>query len=409
MEDTAADRLKSQTGTLHNKTLQNNNNNNNASYYINETVLQLRAHPPPLNTIVASKNQITGSVEWLLDFSIIGFAKCGTSFLKSWLSKSPSVYMDDREIPGFALQRPGAVAEHFYNVVLSSSENNNNNSIPQKIGMKSPSDISSTQALTYYHQFFPNTKLIVLLRHPVLWFQSFYNFRYRNIIHRSNNNNSNPHLATTKYSSSSSSSLHRPSAPPMLPPDLLIGSCWKGKAYANSSYSCHPESDKGCDTKKHTVCTNQARFHQVISRLGLTPLSSKEWDLLDHHTMTIVPQHNSVLFIELTQLWYDESENSTNSQVQSVLQQFIGLTDLPPLPTYHVPYERVDDDDGDDVGEIDICNDMYRDLRKLLVSHGQRASEWIVDYLLQSDRVIVSNRDEFIHLMQQWKLDPCVS
>ena len=116
MEDTAADRLKSRPEASH--------TNANASYF-NETVLQIRAHPPSLNSIFVGKAQVTGPVEWLLAFSIIGFAKCGTSFLQYWLSKSPLVYMDPGEKTGFPLQHPGSMAQHFYQVI---SENKGNQS-----------------------------------------------------------------------------------------------------------------------------------------------------------------------------------------------------------------------------------------------------------------------------------------
>jgi hypothetical protein len=49
-----------------------------------------------------------------------------------------------------------------------------------KMGIKCPCDLEANLALANYRQFFPNTKFIVGLRHPILPFQSFYNFRITN-------------------------------------------------------------------------------------------------------------------------------------------------------------------------------------------------------------------------------------
>eukprot|EP00980_Cylindrotheca_fusiformis_P028874 scaffold22664_cov125-Cylindrotheca_fusiformis.AAC.3 len=48
------------------------------------------------------------------------------------------------------------------------------------MGIKCPRDLEVDLALENYNKFFPATKFIVGLRHPILWFQSFYNFRIAN-------------------------------------------------------------------------------------------------------------------------------------------------------------------------------------------------------------------------------------
>lgn len=49
-----------------------------------------------------------------------------------------------------------------------------------RMGIKCPRDLEVDIALNNYNRFFPATKFIVGLRHPILWFQSFYNFRITN-------------------------------------------------------------------------------------------------------------------------------------------------------------------------------------------------------------------------------------
>lgn len=49
-----------------------------------------------------------------------------------------------------------------------------------QMGIKCPTNLEVDLALQNYNKFFPTTKFIVGLRHPILWFESFYNFRITN-------------------------------------------------------------------------------------------------------------------------------------------------------------------------------------------------------------------------------------
>lgn len=49
-----------------------------------------------------------------------------------------------------------------------------------RMGIKCPTNLEVDLALSNYRKFFPETKFIVGLRHPVRWFESFYNFRITN-------------------------------------------------------------------------------------------------------------------------------------------------------------------------------------------------------------------------------------
>ncbi len=48
------------------------------------------------------------------------------------------------------------------------------------MGIKCPADMYNPLALDNYRTFFPDTKFIVGVRNPILWFESFYNFRVQN-------------------------------------------------------------------------------------------------------------------------------------------------------------------------------------------------------------------------------------
>jgi hypothetical protein len=126
---------------------------------------------PRLERFVQGWN-ITGDVSWLLDFAIIGFPKAGTSTLMLYLeNQTESVHMfhHERCEMGWNQHVPLLVDLHKYY-----------QGPHVKMGIKCPRDLEVDLALSNYHTYFPRTKFIVGIRHPIQWFQSFYNFRITN-------------------------------------------------------------------------------------------------------------------------------------------------------------------------------------------------------------------------------------
>jgi hypothetical protein len=69
----------------------NNNDNSNKNSTISTIISATsRRRRPPLDQLVQG-DAITGNVSWLLDFAILGHAKCATTFLSSWFREHPSV------------------------------------------------------------------------------------------------------------------------------------------------------------------------------------------------------------------------------------------------------------------------------------------------------------------------------
>jgi hypothetical protein len=58
----------------------------------NNTVI--RSRRPPLDKLVKG-DEITGDVSWLLDFAILGHAKCATTFLSGWFREHPNVQVSE--------------------------------------------------------------------------------------------------------------------------------------------------------------------------------------------------------------------------------------------------------------------------------------------------------------------------
>jgi hypothetical protein len=110
------------------------------------TVSLLRADPPPLQTLIQqrsnhnnkhitmpddqvinssyasiapTKRGIIGNVDWMLDFAIVGFAKCGTSHLKAWLNISQSTIIIPGEVTGMAVNQPTLVVKRLYGAITT--------------------------------------------------------------------------------------------------------------------------------------------------------------------------------------------------------------------------------------------------------------------------------------------------
>ena len=106
-----------------------------------------------------------------LDFAIIGFPKTGTSFLLEVLGAHPEITMPPKEF--CAIHHADGDNE------LSGWIENQSAYQPygQKYGIKCPTMIRVTNAIENLMKVSDETRLVVGVRHPVLWFQSFYNYR----------------------------------------------------------------------------------------------------------------------------------------------------------------------------------------------------------------------------------------
>jgi hypothetical protein len=205
-----------------------------------------------------------------------------------------------------------------------------------------------------YAKYFPRTKLIVGIGHPVLWFESLYNFRVSNVPWKT-----------------------------MLPTSKLT---------------------KGCPSGSQGVCAWRANVHDLLARLGKTPLSSpSELNLLSLSLKPVQSNVGPVFLYDMSQLSKDEFKKD--------LQIFLGLADdMPPLPNIdtsgrftHIASGKLQSNSR----LIDICNPEHDDIRSALMEKARRASVWIRSYFLKSDEVFVSNRQSLEASLLSWMCDPC--
>jgi hypothetical protein len=145
---------------------------------------QGRPPRPPLESIVQGWN-VTGDVSWLLHFAIVGFPKCGTSSLMFHLQNHPQIQIHSDERCDMSFNQHVKLIRDLYHDFPADTGNNVTVTVanidtnmtheyeyeyPYRRGIKCPLDLENPQlAMPHYHEYFPATKFIVGIRHPVLW------------------------------------------------------------------------------------------------------------------------------------------------------------------------------------------------------------------------------------------------
>ena len=329
---------------------------------------------PPLNSLIGDLHQnVTGDVQFLLDFAIVGFGKCGTTALIDWLDAHPEINTIEKEALHLSRHRPALMVQKLYQMKVESlllpeavtkaniTTTINNNMLQ---GFKNPSDVRRPESMAYLRQYWPQTKLIITVRHPVRWFQSLYNF----LLHEMGR--------SQKF-------LHG---------HPLIGGPHKNTAYAH---------------------TGKGEFHAILSLLGKTEMvEEEELELLKGFLREEEIQDwplrlpNKIFFLDTLQM---ADTNETRAALfRKDLQDFLGLKrELPPVPHVRPGKERKAAN-HDDFKKIDICRPENEELRQELMRISEKASLWIRKYFLNSPDVIVSSRNYLEEIFATtWLQDPC--
>jgi hypothetical protein len=224
-------------------------------------------------------------------------------------------------------------------------------------GFKCPGHFSY-QYLRYFRRYFTNARIIVGVRHPIRWFESFYNFLARK------GHDDLPH------------------------PNKLIGQC------------------KNHDHKG--FCTDRAQFHQHLAKFGKTNLrdpGERALLRLPRKSKNFLRTSNPIFLYDMGQI-YDA--NATRlEQFKVDLQHFLRLKT--PLPDSSNAADKTTTSRAKKK-VLNICLPEYEPVRKELLAIGTRASMWIRMYFMQlpPEEVTISSPHFFADLVREWKVDPCL-
>ena len=232
-------------------------------------------------------------------------------------------------------------------------------------GVKCPKQITSLNA---FSQYIPKTLIIVGIRHPILFFQSFWNMML--------DSNSSRIRGKTPYD--------------------FMNHC--------------KEKQRGCNSEcpiPGLICLHRTRFHLHLARIGKTSLNHTERELLAPDDkdggIKLTNRHirNPIFLYEQHQL------NQNNTWVELAR-------------TLKVPYINHDIHANDNTKRkkisrkrINICDAQYDDFRSRIMPHAYNMSKWLCDYLVpvamdeNRDDVIIPDAENFCTSVKSYKDDPC--
>ncbi|KAL7581390.1 hypothetical protein ACA910_021980 [Epithemia clementina (nom. ined.)] len=318
------------------------------SIHANKTTTNKRVSPADY---YLHGNTIVGDVSHLLDFAILGFSKTATSYLKDWLRQQTShISISSLEVCYLNKKQGSNLIHHLVDTLDETKLR----------GFKCPSHFTRP-SLEWYRQYFPRTKLIVGLRHPVSWFESFYNFRIRH----------------PKYPNNATIQLP--------PPAELIGRC---------------------RLESQGLCTYNAQFHRQLARMARTPLNATERAMLhlDRSDLLGLGSHrvdNPVFVYEITQI------RQNAAQFAADMATFLGLPQpLKPFLEKKVS-SRALQEQAEKKKAIQICEPQYDAIRQELMQISIEASDWILGYFMPQVTITTSPTSSFVKAIQAWKQDPC--
>ena len=231
-----------------------------------------------------------------------------------------------------------------------------NKSKDTKRGIKCPMALWNAKGLRKLNDINKDIKIIVGVRHPVLWFESFYNYRV--------------------------TEMHDKNAVivPPLPQQLVAPNHWKG------------------------VSTLGPRFEIALMQLGKASLSTWDLTLLRRFgTRKVIPNSFKIFIYDIDQLSDTSIERS--HRFKNDVQDFLNLKH----PIRNFPRSNINHFTGENKypETIDICEAKYDDLRLQLTQNGRKTSEWIRSKFIDHNDVLVGGKGYFLDLIDEWGKDPC--
>jgi hypothetical protein len=210
----------------------------------------------------------------------------------------------------------------------------------------------------------------VTIRHPLLGFESFYNYRI-----------------------------------------LQKGGKWSIKDQPNKLMGTV------CNQNPALVCADSGAFHRYLAKLGKTPLDDPgELELLSEFKDELfVLRHppptleNPIFLIETSQL--NDANATRVMQLGHDMQTYLGLRmehPMPPIPHSNSMAGKLEMKPKRAAKAIiNICDPQYEPIHSKMMQVAKDASLWIRNYFLKSSSVTVSSPNHFEDLLESWMVDPC--
>ncbi len=217
-----------------------------------------------------------------------------------------------------------------------------------------------------YSKYLPKTLIIVGIRHPVYFYQSFWNM----MIDFNNKQNVNKS------------------------PYDFIDHC------GEHDTNCYNECPKG-----QLLCLHRTRFHVILARAGKTSLDDRERALLAPDDkdggmkLTNRRIKNPIFLYELSEIGEDY-----------MWDELATLLKVPNIP--HDIYKGSHKNRPPNRKRIKICDAEYDDFRAMIMPYAYNMSSWFCDYLVpvaknESQNLHIANPDRFCEIVKDYVNDPC--
>jgi hypothetical protein len=300
-------------------------------------------------------NPVTGKP--YLDFIIAGFPKCGTTTLLVSFQKHAAISIGERE--NCLLARP--IQQDDINIrQLDQSLAVLDDGTDKLRAMKCPDTLNNFKTIHRLSQHSPDCKFVIGVRHPVKMLQSFYNYRVTEIYDK--------HLSD-----------------PI--PDLL-------------DILMQPTSVPWKD-----VSADSGRFELKLMQFAKTNMTVPDLNkLMDRPHFAVKPNRFRIFLYALEQI-NDDSDGDRSAEFRQDLQSFLEL------PTRIQPFghENLNRFVGSKAHKetVNICDAHFDSIRHILVENSRETALWIRDQFMTSQDVVVSNREYFTKILEDWMKDPC--
>ncbi len=269
------------------------------------------------------------SDDFKLDFIMGGFPKTGsTSFLHLFQHHNETNVLE-REMCAFSSDEDISTLSHLLDELPIKSKT-------MQRGIKCPVTLWNTNGLSKLSRTKKDLKLIIGVRNPVSWFQSFYNYRVTEM-HDKN-------MVVT----------------PPAPNKLISPDSWKG------------------------VTTDGSRFDMALMQLGKVELGPNDLMLLGEHRRRVIPQPSLKIFLYTIDQLKDEDEERSRIFHRD-LQRFLGLEE----EIEHIPVSNKNHFTRENKypETINICSKKYNKLRSELVMNLKLSYRWIRSKFVDAEHV----------------------
>lgn len=320
--------------------------------------------------LTTDERRLQSSAPKGLDFMVAGFPKCGTTSMRVLLQNHEETNVlhkyqvnnigKEQEVEYFLQSGNKLYVDELFEDLKENSEEG------MKNGIKWPDAVigNNIKSIGELHKYNPKghlTSVIVGVRHPVKWFESFYNYRV---------------MATT----SQMKRIGRDEDIQFPDPYSLIGG--ENKSWLH-------------------VYTDLARWERSLMQLGKWTLSKNDMKLLEFQKHMIISTPNKFFIYDVDQL--ADPDEDTNESFRKDLSDFLGLK-----RTFDpIPHSNDQNKLGKKEGQIDICDSEYDSLRLHLVKQGRESADWMIANAANGLDIVLGGDDHFFTFVQKWAEDPC--